>query len=128
VISYVTTREILGDGYSNTHLKTSENIEQGKRKKFRERIQGKGRPFTKPMSMSSSFDEKPDELSHYVEPTLWQDFLAGSDPLFTNSELLCKHIEQASQRLFSPPDNMRFEILEVTGMPSSWYIPNWRLN
>jgi len=114
--------EILGVGCSNF---LSLNIEQGERKKSVERIYGKDRPF---MSMSLSFGEKPCEPSNDVKPTPWQDFLAGSDPFFTNSELLCRHIEQASSRLFSSSDKMKFEILEVTGMLSRWYIFNWHLS
>jgi hypothetical protein len=45
----------------------------------------------------------------------WQEFMENGDPFFTNSELLCRHVEEASQRLFSTAEKMKVEILEVTG-------------
>jgi len=64
---------------------------------------------------SSLDDEKYGELD--AEPTMaerWQEFMENGDPFFTNSELLCRHIEEASPRLFSIAEKMKVEILEVT--------------
>jgi hypothetical protein len=68
--------------------------------------------------MSSSYDdEKFGELD--AEPTMaerWQEFMENSDPFFANHELLCRHVEEASSRLFSTAEKMNVEILEVTGL------------
>jgi hypothetical protein len=73
--------------------------------------------------MTSDLDEKPRGFSidEQDEPPInpWQEFVAGGNPMTTNSGLTIRHLEEAEERLFCTPEKMKFDILDILSRKAS---------
>lgn len=73
--------------------------------------------------MSSDLAEKPQDFffdEHDGIPiNSWEEFVAGGNPMITNSGLTLRHLEEAEERLFCSPEKMKFDILDILGRNAS---------